>query len=247
MVESKFTGFITVRTSSTRLPGKCLLPFGNETVIGHVIKRAISYGIDPIICTSMDSSDDVLEEIANVLGVRCFRGSMNNKLKRWYDCAEEFNIESFHTIDADDPFFDGSEMIKSIKLLQSGNYDVVCPTESSSSGGASVGYSLSRDIVARALYGLEDNTDTEMMWYYLERIKGIKMKTLPDHGTINSNVRLTLDYEEDYWLLASVVRMLGNNASRKEVNQLFVGNPDLSKVNLFRNNEWKTAQLSKRI
>jgi len=229
------------------LPEKCLLPFGSETVISHVVKRAVRYGIDPIICTSTDSSDNVLEDIANDLCVRCFRGAMSNKLKRWFDCAEEFNIESFHTIDADDPFFDGTEMIESLNLLRSGGYDVIHPTESSSAGGASVGYSLSRDIVARALYGLKDNTDTEMMWYYLERIKGIKMKTLPDRSTVNLNVRLTLDYEEDYWLLASVVRILGNNATRKEVNQLFVDNPDLSKVNLFRNNEWKAAQLSKRI
>jgi spore coat polysaccharide biosynthesis protein SpsF len=247
MADSKFTGFITVRTSSTRLPGKCLLPFGNEIVISHVVKRAISHGIEPIICTSTDPSDNVLEEIANELGVRCFRGSMNNKLKRWFDCAKKFNIEYFHTIDADDPFFDGSEMIKSIKLLLSGNYDVVCPTESSSSGGASVGYSLTGDIVKRALYGLADDTDTEMMWYYLENISGIRMGTLPDSGNEHVKVRLTLDYEEDYWLLASVVRMLGNAASRTEINQLFIINPDLTRVNFFRNNEWKKAQLDKRI
>ena len=195
----------------------------------------------------MDSSDDVLEEIANVLGVRCFRGSMNNKLKRWYDCSEEFGVKSFHTIDADDPFFDGSEMIKSIKLLRSGNYDVVSPTVSSSSGGASVGYSLTGDIIKRALYGLADNTDTEMMWYYLEKISGIKMKTLPELGNQNVKVRLTLDYVEDYWLLVSIVRILGNTPSRAEINQLFINNPDLMRVNFFRNNEWKAAQTSKKI
>ena len=247
MIDSKFTGFITVRTTSTRLPEKCLLPFGGETVIGHVIKRAISYGIDPIICTSTDASDDVLEGIANELGVRFFRGSMNNKLKRWYDCAKEFDIESFHTIDADDPFFDGSEMIKSLNILWSGNYDVVCPTELSSSGGASVGYSLSTDIVKRALCGLADDADTEMMWYYLEKIVGIKMVNFPELDNQHSKVRLTLDYEEDYWLLASVVRILGNTPSRTEINQLFINNPDLTRINFFRNDEWKAAQISKKI
>ena len=247
MIDSKPIGFITVRTSSTRLPNKCLLPLGDETVISHVVKRAIFYGIEPIICTSTDKSDDILEEISKELGVKCFRGSLVNKLKRWSDCAEHFNVNSFHTIDADDPFFDGSEMIESLNLLASGGYDVVFPTESSSAGGASVGYSLTREVIKKALINLEDDTDTEMMWFYLEKLDGVRMAILAESRPQISGIRLTLDYEEDYWLLASIARILGNSASRDAVNQLFLNNPDLAKVNFFRNEEWKEAQLSKNI
>jgi spore coat polysaccharide biosynthesis protein SpsF len=247
MTDSNPIGFITVRTSSSRLPNKCLLPLGDETVISHVVKRAISYGIEPIICTSTDKSDDILEQISKELGIRFFRGSLLNKLKRWLNCAEYFNVNLFHTIDADDPFFDGLEIIESLNLLRSGNYDVICPTKSSSAGGASVGYSLTRAVVKRALVDLEDDTDTEMMWFYLEKLPGIRMAILPESDNQISGIRLTLDYEEDYWLLASIARMLTNSASREEVNQLFLNNPDLAKVNFFRNDEWKAAQLSKRV
>ena len=82
MIDLDPIGFITVRTSSTRLPNKCLLPLGDETVISHVVKRAIASGIEPIICTSTDASDDILEDIANQLGVRFYRGSLVNKLQR---------------------------------------------------------------------------------------------------------------------------------------------------------------------
>lgn len=247
MIDSKPIGFITVRTSSTRLPNKCLLPLGDETVISHVVKRAVSYGIEPIVCTSTDKSDDILEEISKELGVKCFRGSLVNKLKRWLDCAEHFNVNLFHTIDADDPFFDGSEMIESLNLLKSGNCDVVCPTKSSSAGAASVGYSLTREVIKKALINLEDDTDTEMMWFYLEKLDGVRMAILAESRLQISGIRLTLDYEEDYWLLASIARILGNSASRDAVNQLFLNNPDLAKVNFFRNEEWKEAQLSKNI
>ena len=240
-------GFITVRTSSTRLPNKCLLPLGNETVISHVIKRAISYGIEPIVCTSTDKSDDILEEISNELGIKFFRGSLVNKLKRWLDCAEHFEVNSFHTIDADDPFFDGSEMIESLNLLKSDNYEVVCPTKSSSAGAASVGYSLTSAVVKRALVNLKEDTDTEMMWFYLQKLQDIRMIVLPERRHQISGIRLTLDYQEDYWLLASIARILGNDASRDEVNQLFANNPDLCKINFFRNEEWKEAQLSKKV
>ena len=247
MIDSKPIGFITVLTSSTRLPNKCLLPLGDETVISHVVKRAVSYGIEPIVCTSTDKSDDILEEISKELGVKCFRGSLVNKLKRWLDCAEHFNVNLFHTIDADDPFFDGSEMIESLNLLKSGNCDVVCPTKSSSAGAASVGYSLTREVIKKALINLEDDTDTEMMWFYLEKLDGVRMAILAESRLQISGIRLTLDYEEDYWLLASIARILGNSASRDAVNQLFLNNPDLAKVNFFRNEEWKEAQLSKNI
>lgn len=247
MIDSKPIGFITVRTSSTRLPNKCLLPLGDETVISHVVKRAISYGIEPIICTSTDKSDDILEEISKELDVKCFRGSLVNKLKRWLDCAERFNVNSFHTIDADDPLFDGKEMIASLDLLRSKDCDVVCPTESSSAGGASVGYSLTTAIIKKALENLDPDTDTEMMWYYLEKVSQVKMEILPEASNTNIKVRLTLDYEEDYWLLVSIIRILGSNPDRNKVRQLFLNNPDLTKINLFRNDEWKKAQLSKQL
>ena len=236
--------FITVRTSSSRLPRKCLLPFGECNVIEHIIHRAIHYQLDPIICTSIDPSDDILEEIARNEGVKVFRGSMLNKLKRWYDCCIYFDIDQFHTVDADDPFFDGDLMKKSMKLLEKG-YDVVCPTESSSAGDASVGYSLTKNIIEKSLKFIEDEEDTEMMWYYLEKVKSLKKVVLPNPNNSPLKVRLTLDYEEDYWLLESVRKILGNLTTRQAIDELFLKNPDLHKINWFRNEEWKLGQKEK--
>ena len=241
----KVTGFITVRTSSTRLPKKCLLPFGESTVLNHIIRRAVSYDIDPIVCTSTSKEDDIIEEIANKEGVKCYRGSLDNKLQRWLDCANHFNIDTFHTIDADDPFFDGDEMISSMKMLQEEGVDMITPTESSSAGGASVGYSLTTDIVKRACKDLDKDTDTEMMWYYIEKVPDLKTKILPETRKNITKMRLTLDYEEDYWLLDSVCRILGNLTSRDKVDQLFLSNPDMHKINWFRNEEWQSAQVRK--
>lgn len=243
----KVTGFITVRTSSTRLPKKCLLPFGESTVLNHIIRRTVSYDINPIVCTSTSKEDDIIEEIANKEGVKCYRGSLDNKLQRWLDCAIHYDVDMFHTIDADDPFFDGNEMKNSIKMLQEENLDMVCPTVSSSAGGASVGYSLTTNIVKRACKDLDKDTDTEMMWYYMEKILDLKTKILPETKKNISKMRLTLDYEEDYWMLESARRMLGNLTSRDKVDQLFLSNPDMYKINWFRNEEWKAGQLSKKV
>ena len=123
---------------------------------------------------------------------------------------------------------------------------MVCPTKSSSAGGASVGYSLTRDIIARACELTGDNEDTEKMQYYIEKSPGLKFIRLKDTSK-PIKVRLTLDYEEDYWLLVSIQRTLGSMAPRNEVDNLFRRNPDLFKINWFRSEEWKQGQLSKRI
>ena len=243
----KVTGFITVRTSSTRLPKKCLLPFGESTVLNHIIRRAVSYDIEPIVCTSTSKEDDVIEEIANKEGVKCYRGSLDNKLQRWLDCAIHYDVDMFHTIDADDPFFDGDEMKSSMRMLQEEKLDMVEPTETSSAGSASVGYSLTTDIVKKTCNGLDKDTDTEMMWYYMEKVPDLKTKILPVTRENITKMRLTLDYEEDYWLLESVRRILGNLASRDEVEKLFLSNPDMYKINWFRNEEWQLAQVNKKI
>ena len=245
--KEKIIGFISVRTNSTRLSKKCLLPFGESTVLSHVIRRSISYNIEPIICTSTSQDDDVIERIAIEEGVKCFRGSLDNRLQRWLDCAKYFKIKKFHTIDADDPFFDGNEMNFSMKMLQEENLDMVYPTESSSSGGASVGYSLTTDIVKRACDGLDNDSDTEMMWYFIEKVSNLRAKTLPETRKNITKMRLTLDYQEDYWLLESVRRIVGNLANRDKVDQLFLSNPDMFKINWFRNADWAAGQLSKKI
>ncbi len=247
MSEKPIPGFVTVRTSSTRLPAKCLLPFGDGNVLEHVIRRARAFGIEPIVCTSVDPSDDVIEKIAASENVGCFRGSLTNKLKRWSDCAVAFDLKAFHTVDADDPFFDGEEMRSSMVLLANENVDMVCPSKVSSAGGGSVGYSLTADIVRRAVTNLSDEADTEMMWFYLEKLPGLKSMVLPDNPFTPPKLRLTLDYEEDYWLLESVRRIVGNLADRRNIDQLFLTNPDFYKINWFRNEEWKSAQLAKKV
>ena len=246
--KQEIPGFITVRSSSSRLPRKCFLPFGdNENVLTHVINRCKYFGIDAIICTSNDPTDDEIEEITNKMGIKIFRGSLKNKLKRWSDCANYFGINAFHTIDADDPFFDGNLVRKSMELLAEKELDCVCPTTASSNGSASVGYSLTSKIVNESIKDLSEDEDTEMMWYFLEKINNIKMEDLVDDNEFEQKIMLTLDYEEYYWLLSFLKRLLGTYASREDINNLFAKNPDLAKINLFRNDEWKNAQLKKKI
>ena len=56
------------------------------------------------------------------------------------------------------------------------------------------------------------------------------------------SVRLTLDYQEDYWLLTFILNECGPNCTRSEIQDLFSRNPDLYKINWFRNSDWQNNQ-----
>jgi spore coat polysaccharide biosynthesis protein SpsF (cytidylyltransferase family) len=240
------TSFITVRTSSLRLPGKCFLKFGDYSVLEHIVCRAKQYNLKPIICTSQEKEDQTIIDLATKLNIDCYAGSLNNKIKRWKDCCEKLSINSFHTLDADDPFFCGEEIHRSFELLKKG-YDVVTPTPSSSNGGATVGYSLTKDILIKVSDKIDENTNTEMIMPFLKQIKDIKIAKLDDPDNSVINQRMTLDYPEDYEKLLKVLEIVGPMATRQEVYNCLKQNSELDKINSFRNNEWKQNQLNQSI
>ena len=235
MDSTKIDSMITVRSKSTRLPQKCFLPFAGKTVIEHIIDRALEFNIDPILCTTLEEDDNSLEKLATTRGIRYFRGSTEDKLKRWKDACEKYNVKKFVSIDADDLFFDRDLVYKSYNTIKDG-YDFVTHPENLPYEGC-VGYGITYDIINEACE-IKKTDNTEMIWVFVEQIKNLKKAFLstPDG---RKNIRLTLDYKEDYWLMLVVERILGPYACMSEILSLFEKNPDLHKVNWFRNDEYK--------
>ena len=92
---------------------------------------------------------------------------------------------------------------------------------------------------------MSDDLDTEMILPYLEKVKDIKKTTLTDPNENIIKERMTLDYHEDYIFLESVRLLIGNMGSRKDLFNLLKNNPDLSKINAFRSDEWSKNQKDK--
>ena len=237
---------ITVRSSSSRLPHKCYLPFGKYSMIEHVIRRALHYSLNPIVCTTNEVEDNRIIEISDSLNVLSYRGHIINKLLRWKNCCKKHDLKYFHTVDADDPFFCGEEVRRSLSLLKSG-FDMITPSPSSSNGGCTVGFSLKSEIVERACEGLTSTTDTEMMWNFIKKVKGAKIIALNDPKEAIITDRMTLDYPEDYIMLKKIYSIVGNLASRSTIAEALKNNPDIAKINSFRNKEWLDNQRKKSV
>jgi len=234
---------VTVRTSSGRLPNKCFLPLGGISVLEHVIRRVKTGGLHPIVCTSVDASDDLIENLATRLGVKFFRGDLENKLNRWKACMQEFGLDTAHIVDADDPYFDPIEMHESFELLTRTPLDLVLTSARSDSGFASVGTSIRlsfiKELVNRAAKLRSANFDV-IPWDLLLRSDDC-MTSMPDKNLgIPADVefRLTLDYPEDYEMLAVLGNTFEYDVPRFSIEKHLLANPELAESNLFRNQDF---------
>ena len=81
---------IQCRLSSTRLPGKALLPLGEISILGAVISRCLATDIDTYILTSEDSSDDLIVKHSNLYPIKgIIRGPLENVQERYRILANE--------------------------------------------------------------------------------------------------------------------------------------------------------------
>ena len=239
---NQVNAFLTVRADSSRLPDKWNLPFGETNVLGHIASRCINASIIPIICTSVESSDDKIADFAIKNKIKYFRGSLKNKVHRWLECANSYNIPKFHVIDGDDLFFEPALVFESMATLENCELDVVFPTKESSSGSASVGYSISNGYLEKNSKSIKNIECIEMVDVLFNSDPNLRSQELVTLMTDSKKLRLTLDYQEDYYLLKLVLQILGPNCTRSEILDLFLRNPDLHELNWFRNSEWGTNQ-----
>ena len=115
---------VQARMSSTRLPGKVLLPLAGREVLAHVLDRlAFCKTLDEVVvATSSDASDDVLAKWCRARGVGVFRGSLQDVLDRYYQCATERRANAVVRITADCPAVDPALVDEVVRGFHAGGY-----------------------------------------------------------------------------------------------------------------------------
>jgi len=246
---NRYSAIVTVRTSSSRLADKCLLPFGKSgTVLDFVISRAISGGFIPIICTSTATSDTRLNFYAEKYAIPIYFGDLEDKLNRWHNCFEALGLENAHLLDADDPFFDPLECMASYNKLVNEDWDMVRTSRYSDGGAAVVGTSVSftylNSLHIRSRNLLSRNFDV-IPWELLIKPDD-RVCTMPDQkefapGTLPP--RLTLDYPEDYSMLNRLALEFPPQTPRAVVDSFLALNPEILQINLKRGDDFRENQL----
>ena len=115
------------RLSSSRLPGKALLPLGYSTILGLCVDRVCSANLvsKTLVSTSSDNSDDSIVKFCKKNKMGYFRGSLEDVGKRLLDTALYCQQERFIRICGDSPFIDPSIIDEAISISKTSDFDLV--------------------------------------------------------------------------------------------------------------------------
>ena len=118
---------IQVRMGSTRLPGKVLKKLNGITVLESLLNQ-LNYSKllnDKIIATTSNSEDDVIVNFCKSKEIKYFRGSQDDVLDRYYNCAKKFSINTIIRITSDCPLMDPQVVDDVIDFYLKNSYDYV--------------------------------------------------------------------------------------------------------------------------
>ena len=211
---------VQCRLSSTRLPGKALLKLGDKTVLDWVLDSMHKVKADYYYVATDDDSYEKILPFCERNAFKCFKGSLNDVLKRFTDLLETVNAKTVIRATADNPF-----------LFYEAAEESACEFEQKNKNGSSCDYLtysglphgsgveiFSADSLKLAAKQTEDPYDHEHVGpaLYNHREKFV-CDFVPAPIKYNfPHLRTTIDTYSDYLRAVSVVNFLGKEKERKK-------------------------------
>jgi len=211
---------IQARMSSTRLPGKVLLPLGGRPVLEHVLDRARKTRLcgRVVVATTTSRSDDAVVGFCEKSGAEYFRGSELDVLDRFYQCARLHASNIILRLTADNPLVDTELLDKTVQLHFEYNADYVA-FEGAPVGA--IGETLSWRALEESWVEANDQQDREHVITFVRRHPDrfrVHLVPCPDSDWMVPDLRLTLDTIEDYARLQRLFETSG--AGQPSVREL---------------------------
>ncbi len=115
------------RMTSTRLPGKVLLPLAGEPMLMRLMERLrrVQRADGIVIATTTNASDDPIAALCAQQGVPCHRGSELDVLSRYADAARLHAADVVVRITSDCPLIDPALIDQLIAVYEEGDSDYV--------------------------------------------------------------------------------------------------------------------------
>lgn len=116
----KIVATIEARMTSSRLPGKVLMPAGGKAMLHHLVTRLRAVpSLDAVVlATTVNPSDDLLEVFAKQEGIACFRGSEDDVMQRVIDAAASAGADVVVEITGDCPVIDPQIVEQAIRMFK---------------------------------------------------------------------------------------------------------------------------------
>lgn len=118
---------VQARMTSTRLPGKVLLPLGGKPMLARLVERLqrVRLANTIVIATTTNAADEPIVDLCRRLGVPCHRGSERDVLARYAEAAGTHQADVVVRITSDCPLIDPALIDAVIARYQQNDADCV--------------------------------------------------------------------------------------------------------------------------
>jgi len=204
----RIVAIIEARFSSTRLPGKVLMPILGQPMLVRIVQRLkLARTLDDIVVATTDSAaDDAVIDAMNYMGAHSFRGSETDVLDRVVKAAQAANSDIIVEVTGDCPLIDPGLVDKVVADFLVGGADFVSniiPHTTPRGTDVRVFRTSQLAEINRTSTDPADHEHVSLhFWEHLDRYacRNVEMD-LPD---VVSEIRLTVDTAEDLELVRAI-------------------------------------------
>lgn len=197
--------------TSTRLPGKSLLPLGDTTVLGHTVRQvAKAKHIGRVlVATSTDAPDDAIEKFCKENNIEVFRGSLDDVLDRYYQAAKSIGAADLARITGDCPLIDPALIDKVAEAYEQEGCDYISTGRIVSTFPDGMDTEIFSFLALEAAWReaklpSEREHVTPFIWNHKERFNVVEYKNRRDLSAVRVAVDEPADYEVAKDIIAHV-------------------------------------------
>jgi spore coat polysaccharide biosynthesis protein SpsF len=235
-INSRFVvASIEARMTSTRLPGKVLMPCVGKPMLELMIERVrrSRYIDEIVIATTVNATDDPIVKLAERLGVRFFRGSELDVVSRVTAAMQAVHADIVVRLTSDCPLIDSEVIDQMIRIYEANDFDhVTNAIIRSYPDGLDVQISA-LPILEKSDALCENDKDREHVFYTvrrnLDKITTFHLSAPPE--LCWPQWRWTLDTLEDYRRICRIYEQLyprDQAFSSKDIADFMLSEPGLA-------------------
>jgi spore coat polysaccharide biosynthesis protein SpsF len=238
---TKVVASIEARMGSSRLPGKVLMDVGGVPALTQLVSRLKQCQLidDIVLATTVEKSDDALEEWATSEGVAVYRGSEEDVLARVVEAQQLMQSDIVVEITGDCPLLDPQVIDLGIETFFANECDVVTNVRIPSyPQGADVQVFRLSDLEYVAQNIFDPAVREHVSLYFYENSDRYRIINLIAPRSLQEpDLRFQLDYPEDLEFIrkvyASLEPIYGNRFGSVEILSLLKGDPSLHEINKY--------------
>ena len=237
------------RIGSTRLPGKVLLPIGEETLLSVHLKRLRDCTTinQIVVATTFEDGVERLIDICNESEVDCYQGSLVDVLDRFYQASIEYQPDLVVRVTSDCPLLDSRVVDKVVRKAIETNVDYCANiiTEDFPDGQDVEVFKFSA--LERAWNDATLMSEREHVTPYIRNnsdLKGGELFTAYDvkcHSNFNS-IRMTVDEKADLKAIRILIDELGIASTWEEYVEYIIKHFDsIGNTDIIRNEGYQKS------